>query len=502
MILAAVSFSDPMMLIGLLAAGLPVALHLLNRIRSPIVPFSTLRFLKITAQKTSRRRQVQQYLLLLLRMAVFAMIAMAVAHPLIRGGSASLAYTFIAMFLLGVALLALGAMWGSAAIDKSRSRRATPLPAATAVSRRERSPGATTYWGLSTLAFIGALLMAGYAVFGLTSSRYFSGEKGEFSGRSTALVIIFDNSHSMLAKEDGETRLERARKQVRQLLVETIRPAHAAILPTNRAVAPSAETLTGDMTSLVGSLDSLQPNGRAQPMKERIRAATDLLMQSGDANKMLVIVSDFAKASYADADVFSALKPSAAGSGKDVQLVLMRASEGSPPADAGIASLDVADGSAPAVVGSEVTFQAQIVNNGDAAVVKDLELLVDNKAPRAPGNGTPLHVQLGPAGTVSSRTTIRIPYRTAEAGPHLFSLRLVDASDAMEWDNQRSLVLNVAAAIKVLVIGPEATGRGPRSRSAAFYFARGARSLRRIVHEGRRWATDLMAVASHLSRCG
>src|SRR5689334_10050751 len=108
--LAAITFSDPLMLIGLLAAGVPVLLHLLNRIRSPIVPFPTLRFLKITAQKTSRRRQLQHWLLLLVRMAVFALIAMALALPLVRGGSSTLAYTFIFLFLIGLALMVLTAV--------------------------------------------------------------------------------------------------------------------------------------------------------------------------------------------------------------------------------------------------------------------------------------------------------------------------------------------------------------------------------------------------------
>ena len=65
--LAAMHFSDPVMLLGLLAAGIPVLLHLLNRVRSPIVHFPTLCFLRVTAQKTSRKRQVQQFMLLLLR---------------------------------------------------------------------------------------------------------------------------------------------------------------------------------------------------------------------------------------------------------------------------------------------------------------------------------------------------------------------------------------------------------------------------------------------------
>ena len=119
MILAAISlFSDPVMLAGLAATGIPVALHLLNRIRSPIVMFPTLRFLKITAQKTSRRRQVQQYLLLLVRMAVFAMIAMAISRPLIRGGSSGLAYSFVVMFLLGMVMLVMAGIWGAQAMRK------------------------------------------------------------------------------------------------------------------------------------------------------------------------------------------------------------------------------------------------------------------------------------------------------------------------------------------------------------------------------------------------
>src|ERR1035437_5821983 len=118
MIVGAISFSDPVMLAGLAAAGIPLVLHLLNRIRSPIVMFPTLRFLKITAQKTSRRLQIEQYLLLLVRMAVFAMIAMAISRPLIRGGSSPVAYLFIVMLLVGLALVVLSAIWGAAAMGK------------------------------------------------------------------------------------------------------------------------------------------------------------------------------------------------------------------------------------------------------------------------------------------------------------------------------------------------------------------------------------------------
>lgn len=475
MTLAAVSFSDPLMLIGLLAAGIPILLHLLNRIRSPIVPFPTLRFLKVTAQKTSRRRQLQQWLLLLLRMAVFAMIAMAIARPLIRGGSSIMAYSFILLFLVGLVFLVLAGVWGTAAIDQSKSTPALTsaedlLPAHARQSPPAAKRNPTRYWGLSAAALLVALLLAGYSAFGLGSDQYFSGETGTFSGRSTAAVIIFDNSHSMLARQDSASRLQRAKEQIRQLLVETVRPAEAAILPTNPGLSPEPTGLTADLTALLGSMDKLEPLGRAKPMKERIRTALSILGTTQQTHRMLIIVSDYARPAFGDADVLAAIKETPEA--KETQVVLMPMATGSPPADVGIASFAIAQGGGQPVIGSEIIFEAQVINNGDAADVKDLAFFVDDQvvpsvSPR---------VQLGPAGSSAGRTTLKLAYRLTKAGYHRYTLKLKDTQDAMDWDNQRSLVLNVAEQIKVLVIGadsgspsPAASG-GPRPRSAAYYF--------------------------------
>ncbi|HUO08606.1 MAG TPA: BatA domain-containing protein [Phycisphaerae bacterium] len=461
MILAAISFSDPVMLVGLLAAAIPIALHLLNRIRSPVVPFPTLRFLKITAQKTSRRRQVQQYFLLLLRMAVFAMIAMAVAHPLIRGGSASVAYALLGTLLGGLAMLVLAGVWGAAAIDKAKSR-----PAGTDESRPTAPERPAKYWGLAAAALMLAIALTGFSLFGFTSNAYFSGDAGAFSGRSTAAVIVFDNSHSMLARQDGTARLDTAKREVRRILVETIRPAEAAILPTNAGASAVGESLTGDMTSLVGYLDKLQPVGRARSMKERIHAAATLLAGSTEGNRMLILVSDMAGPAFSDAEVFNGLKESGA---KDVQLVLMQPGGAAPVEDVGIASFGIAEGAGAAVLGTEVTFDAQIVNSGDAAAAMEWELLVDGKPVANPAAAVST-VQLPAATTAAARATIRVPCRLEQAGPHAFTLRLKEPRDAMQWDDARTLVLDVAKQARVLVIGADPASRGPRPRSAAFYF--------------------------------
>ena len=184
--LAAIGFSDPVMLVGMLAGGIPIALHLLNRIRSPIVPFPTLRFLKITALKTSRRRQLQQWLLLFLRVALFGLIAMAIAQPLIGGGSAALAYGLIASFLIGAGLLVLATVYGVSAWDQSKSRAATdPSAPAKSVSLTDSStspaappPTAARSWAwCAALLVLGAIVLA-YASFGLASDRFFTAQSG------------------------------------------------------------------------------------------------------------------------------------------------------------------------------------------------------------------------------------------------------------------------------------------------------------------------------------
>ncbi|MEI8196532.1 MAG: BatA domain-containing protein, partial [Phycisphaerae bacterium] len=233
--LAAIGFSDPVMLIGMLAGAIPIALHLLHRIRSPIVPFPTLRFLKITALKTSRRRQLQQWFLLFLRVALFGLIAMAIAQPLIGGGSAALAYGLIACFLVGAGLLVLATVYGASALDQSKSRAAAPTTASpmnTGEASPSPSPSGRSWAWCAALLILGVTVLA-YASFGLASDRFFTAQSGRYSGRSTACVIILDNSYSMLARQDSRSRWQLAAEQVRQLLADNIAPAEVAILPTN-----------------------------------------------------------------------------------------------------------------------------------------------------------------------------------------------------------------------------------------------------------------------------
>ncbi len=75
------TFGAAAFLLATLAAVIPPILHMINRRRAKQLPFSTLRFLRISVQKTRRRRQIHDILLMLLRMAVLILIALGLARP-------------------------------------------------------------------------------------------------------------------------------------------------------------------------------------------------------------------------------------------------------------------------------------------------------------------------------------------------------------------------------------------------------------------------------------
>lgn len=66
---------------GAVAAAIPVVIHLIHTARAPQVFFPTLRFLKSAAEKTARRRRIENLLLMILRMLLFAILAWALARP-------------------------------------------------------------------------------------------------------------------------------------------------------------------------------------------------------------------------------------------------------------------------------------------------------------------------------------------------------------------------------------------------------------------------------------
>lgn len=96
-------FLNPAVLFGLLAASIPVIIHLFNLKKLKKIEFSTLAFLKELQKNKIRKIKLKQWILLALRVSIILFIVMAFARPTMQsvhiGGTTSAAKT-TAIFIL------------------------------------------------------------------------------------------------------------------------------------------------------------------------------------------------------------------------------------------------------------------------------------------------------------------------------------------------------------------------------------------------------------------
>lgn len=83
------TFLNPAFLIGLLAAGIPVIIHLLNLKKLKKIEFSTLIFLKELQKQKIRRIKMKQWLLLVLRVLIILFVVFAFSRPTVDNLSLS-----------------------------------------------------------------------------------------------------------------------------------------------------------------------------------------------------------------------------------------------------------------------------------------------------------------------------------------------------------------------------------------------------------------------------
>jgi hypothetical protein len=75
------SFLAPLLLLGLAAVSVPIAIHLFGRRRAKVVPFAALEFLFQSNRKTARRMQIKEKALLVVRAAACLVVPLALAKP-------------------------------------------------------------------------------------------------------------------------------------------------------------------------------------------------------------------------------------------------------------------------------------------------------------------------------------------------------------------------------------------------------------------------------------
>src|ERR1700761_2708778 len=78
------TFLTPLLAWGMLLGAIPIIIHLLNRRRFRRGEWAPMRYLKLTIQRNRRRIQIEQLLLLLLRIALPVLLFVLLARPLVN----------------------------------------------------------------------------------------------------------------------------------------------------------------------------------------------------------------------------------------------------------------------------------------------------------------------------------------------------------------------------------------------------------------------------------
>ena len=78
------TFLSPSLLWFIAAISIPIAVHLLSRLKQNKVEFSTIRFIKELETSSIRKVQIQKMIILLLRVLCIICLVMMMAHPLLK----------------------------------------------------------------------------------------------------------------------------------------------------------------------------------------------------------------------------------------------------------------------------------------------------------------------------------------------------------------------------------------------------------------------------------
>jgi hypothetical protein len=203
------TFLNPLYLIALAAAAIPIILHLLNLRKTRVIDFSTLAFLKELQRSKIRKLKLKQWLLLALRTLIIIFVVLAFTRPALRSG-----FGFL--------------------------------------------PGTTA---------------------------------------KSSVVIVIDNSFSMLVSDEHGQLLKQARQKAAEL-VDLLKAGDDAALILTTSPAKSNE-LSAALNAVRGEIDGVAVSYAHGDYRQALTAASALLSSSSNFNKEVYFITDRQRTQFA-----------------------------------------------------------------------------------------------------------------------------------------------------------------------------------------------------------
>jgi len=391
------TFAVPLFLIASLAAAIPVVLHMIHRQKAQQLPFSTLRFLRLSVEKTRRRKRIHDVLLMVLRAAVLLLLAVGLARPTLTSLSSlwGRADTAVAIILDNSASMGM--------VDQGQVRFRTALGAAEQIVGQLRE------------------------------------------GDQVALLL----SGGPVLPELGK--LDRTQEQVRQMLLQWLNaPSPTGGVSYERAdlgvKIQQARTLLAESEAAskqIYVLTDLQrlswestAGGPEHTLSLRERAGVRA-SQAGDDTQS-PHPNPLPKGEGTDGEAL----PKGEGEGNEIPIILVDCNR-APAPNVAVAGVSLA--TAVPVAGLPVKATAELFNAAPDAQQRRLELYVDG----AKEESSPV-LNVPPGG----RLTHEFTFTPTRGGLHRGEVRLV-GEDGSTLDDRRFFAVEVDQGIPVAVVKPQ-----------------------------------------------
>ncbi len=430
------TFVNIAMLVGLAGTAIPVLIHLMGRRQPPRIEFPAVRFLMQNLDVQRRRLNVQRWALLLMRMALIALVVLALAQPRVFGrfGAQWISIGGLTFFAAFAALLAWLA-W--------RGRRGTVL--------------AVTLLLAAVLGFSGS---------GVWAARLLGAPVGpvRHAPAEAAVALVLDNSVRTLRRIDDQTVAQKVQETALWLLDEFPPGSRFAIF--DRTSRPTTFSL--DVDAARRTVEAAEPVAVEEPLDRRIEAAIRLVRTSELEYRNVYVITDLTVAGFDSAGAQSlrsileeepkvALQFIDVGKNDDANWRVENPQLPAQPWAAGVAPQIMVDVLGPAnKPGAETQVELLIFDaSNQLPVMKAGHVELPNL--------TPADRQTARVGE-NQQLVLNLP--PLDPGTYRGWIR-ADAGDELAIDNQVPWLLEVAPPPEILIVSDEAVESRAMSRVLA-----------------------------------
>ncbi len=445
------------LIVGLAAVAIPIAIHLLNRRQPPVINWGAMQFLSATLTSRKRKLMLEDVLLMSARCALMTLIAVTLGRPFLPAAG-TLPLHLVVAGIVGATICAAvaGATWQHASVR----------------------------WALLTAASV--LLLTGMLA---AASEAASQDERWSTPDGKDVVIIIDASGSMQMSTRGKTAFLHAIDEARKL-VKAMKSGDAStiVLAASRPKRMLTKP-TADKTELRSALQQARPIGGTMDLCAAISDAADSLARGRNPDKRIVIITDGQKGPWSEQDSQQWRNASAAFSSfprppRIIFRTLLTNDDLETFSNVAVSTIDCPP--AAAVRGRRGPINVELANTGLRTVAPVLvRLEIDAKHS---------YTQRSDTLRGGSKSTITFHHTFKSAGTHVLTASIIDADNrlaadpiAMQFkesittDNAASRILSVAGQINVLIVSGQSRSGAAFIRSAMNPLAGHGKQAQKLV---------------------